>query len=162
MMWFARFVLLLEFPLIWGLFAMGACIGSFLNVCILRIPEGTFFKHARSVCPACGKKIPFYLNIPVFGFLLLRGRAACCHTKLSWQYPLIELVTAVIFVALYFRFPFLGWSSQSVTFDVNETIRYAHAATFISLMLLFDLMNTSSEAGFGHTINSSLKLLSAK
>ena len=83
--------------LFWFAIIIGACIGSFLNVCILRIPEKTFWSHQRSVCPACGAQIPFYLNIPVFGFFILRGKAKCCGAKLSWQYPIIEIVTALVF-----------------------------------------------------------------
>jgi leader peptidase (prepilin peptidase)/N-methyltransferase len=134
-------ILAVKFPVIWALLALGACIGSFLNVCILRIPEGTFFKHARSVCPSCGKKIPFFLNIPIFGFLMLRGRAACCGARLSWQYPLIELMTALIFAALYLRFPFLGWSQTSVVVDLPVLARYGHAAIFISLMLVMSVID---------------------
>ena len=74
----------------------GLVTGSFLNVCILRLPDGTFFKKARSHCPACDALIPWYLNIPILGFVVLRGRARCCGAKISWQYPLVEFVTALL------------------------------------------------------------------
>ena len=125
----------------WSLVAIGLCVGSFLNVCILRIPEKTFFKNARSVCPACGAVIPFYFNIPIVGFFALRGRAGCCGARLSWQYPIIELVTGVIFGAMYFKFPFAGWALSQMVFDPSDFIRYGHAVTFISLMLTMSVID---------------------
>lgn len=125
----------------WSLIVLGACVGSFMNVCILRIPEQTFFKHARSVCPACGEPIPFYLNIPIFGFFVLRGRAKCCSAKLSWQYPIVELAGALIFAGLYLKFPFMGWSLEGASFDLNEFIRWLHASVFLSLMLTMSVID---------------------
>jgi len=104
----------------WSIMAMGACVGSFMNVCILRIPEQSFFSHLRSVCPSCGKQIPAWLNIPIFGFFMLRGRAQCCSAKLSWQYPLIEIAGALIFAGMYLKFPFLGWSISGSEFEINQ------------------------------------------
>jgi len=125
----------------WSVAALGACIGSFMNVCILRIPEETFFKHVRSVCPACGAQIPFYLNIPFFGFFILRGRARCCGAKLSWQYPIIELAGVIIFAGMYLKFPFLGWSLSGAVFEVNDFLRWLHASSFISLMLIMSVID---------------------
>lgn len=125
----------------WAMLVLGACVGSFLNVCILRIPEQTFFKHMRSVCPSCGQTIPFYLNVPIFGFLLLRGRARCCGASLSWQYPIIELAGAIIFAALYVKFPFLGWTFGEPSFDVNDFLRWLHASIFMSLMLVMSVID---------------------
>ncbi|MEN9835504.1 MAG: hypothetical protein RL011_1697, partial [Pseudomonadota bacterium] len=58
----------------WAAVVLGAVIGSFLNVCILRVPEGTFLKHQRSICPACGTPIPGYLNVPILSWFMLGGR----------------------------------------------------------------------------------------
>jgi leader peptidase (prepilin peptidase) / N-methyltransferase len=126
----------------WTVVALGSCIGSFLNVCIIRIPEGTFFKNVRSVCPSCGVKIPFYLNIPVAGFFILRGKAKCCGARLSWQYPIVEMVMAVIFGLLYFKFPFAGWSLASGTFDLGDFLRWMHASVFISLMVAMSVIDS--------------------
>lgn len=127
--------------LFWFAIIIGACIGSFLNVCILRIPEKTFWSHQRSVCPACGAQIPFYLNIPVFGFFILRGKAKCCGAKLSWQYPIIEIVTALVFGGMYIKFPFAGWSLDQHVFELPDLIRWIHASTFISLMLAMSVID---------------------
>lgn len=127
--------------LFWFAIIIGACIGSFLNVCIFRIPEKIFWSHQRSVCPACGAQIPFYLNIPVFGFFILRGKAKCCGAKLSWQYPIIEIVTALVFGGMYIKFPFAGWSLDQHVFELPDLIRWIHASTFISLMLAMSVID---------------------
>ena len=120
----------------WSVVILGACVGSFLNVCIIRIPQKTFFKHIRSVCPSCGAVVPSYLNIPVFSFFILRGKAKCCGVKLSWQYPLVEIAAAFIFAFVYFKFPFAGWSLNGASYSAPDFIRYCHASIFISLILL--------------------------
>ena len=74
----------------------GALTGSFLNVCIYRIPAGRSIIYPGSSC-ACGRPIPFYHNIPIFSWLILRGRASCCEANFSIRYPAIELLTAVLF-----------------------------------------------------------------
>ncbi len=80
---------------------MGLAVGSFLNVCIYRIPEGKSIFFPGSRCPHCGKKIKFYDNIPVLSFILLRGKCRFCEARISIQYPLVELLTAFLFLASY-------------------------------------------------------------
>ena len=74
----------------------GAVTGSFLNVCICRIPVGRSIIFPGSSC-ACGRPIPFYHNIPIFTWIILRGRASCCEERFSIRYPAIELLTAILF-----------------------------------------------------------------
>jgi leader peptidase (prepilin peptidase)/N-methyltransferase len=78
----------------------GLLVGSFLNVVIARVPEGRSVVTPRSACPDCGKPIGAAENIPVVSWLLLRGRAACCGTRISVRYPLVELATGAAFAAL--------------------------------------------------------------
>jgi len=113
----------------------GALIGSFLNVVILRVPEKTFFKHSRSVCPKCGALVPIWLNIPVVSWLLLRGKSNCCRTSISIQYPLVELSTMIIFGLFYTRHPFLGWSFDSLLWNYDDFLRFMHGVTFTSVLL---------------------------
>ena len=82
----------------------GACVGSFLNVCIHRLPKGESIVTPGSHC-ACGQPIPFRYNIPLFGWLALRGRAKCCGASISVRYPLVELITALLFVAAWSFLP---------------------------------------------------------
>jgi leader peptidase (prepilin peptidase) / N-methyltransferase len=85
-------------------FLLGAVIGSFLNVCIYRIPAGESIVRPRSRCGACGSPIRWYQNIPILSFLALRGRCAACGAKISWRYPLVEALTGGLFVLLLWRF----------------------------------------------------------
>lgn len=88
-----------------AVFFFGACVGSFLNVCILRWPLGISIIHPASRCSACGVKIPASLNIPILGYFLLRGRTRCCGAHLDPRYPAVETITALLFVALWFLYP---------------------------------------------------------
>ena len=85
----------LAFPWFFPLSAavIGACVGSFLNVCIYRIPKGESVVTPPSHC-GCGKRIAWYDNVPVLSWLILRGRARCCGRPFSFRYPAIELLTA--------------------------------------------------------------------
>src|SRR5690349_9087495 len=83
---------------------LGACVGSFLNVCLIRWKSGGSVISPASSCPRCKKKIHWYDNIPVVSFILLRGRCRSCRKPISWQYPVVELVTALLFMACSLRF----------------------------------------------------------
>jgi len=83
---------------------LGLVIGSFLNVCITRIPEGTSIVSPRSRCPHCASRIKPYDNVPVLSWFLLRGKCRNCRAPISAMYPAVELGTALLFVACYFCF----------------------------------------------------------
>jgi leader peptidase (prepilin peptidase)/N-methyltransferase len=104
----------------------GACIGSFLNVVIYRVPAGKSVVRPGSAC-ACGAPIAWHDNIPVLSWLILRGRARCCGRPFSVRYPLVELLTAGLFLACWLRLPpasaVCGW------FFVGSLV----CATFIDL-----------------------------
>lgn len=85
-------------------FLFGICIGSFLNVCIYRIPEKKSIVSPGSFCPICGRAIPFYLNIPVISYLILLGRCRFCRTAISIRYPLVEFLTGLMAVFLLLKF----------------------------------------------------------
>lgn len=82
-------------------FCLGAIIGSFLNVCIYRIPLGQSVSVPRSHCFGCGRTIPWYLNIPVLSWFLLRGKCAYCKSEISVRYPAVEALTAVLFLLVF-------------------------------------------------------------
>ena len=79
-------------------FIFGLCIGSFLNVLIYRLPRSISAIKGRSFCPKCKKKILWHDNIPVLSFVLLRGKCRFCHSPISWQYPIVEVLTGVLFL----------------------------------------------------------------
>ena len=83
----------------WMCLALGLIVGSFLNVCIYRLPRGLSVVRPPSACPGCATRIRWYDNVPVFSFLLLRGRCRACGRSISLQYPLVELATGLLFLA---------------------------------------------------------------
>jgi leader peptidase (prepilin peptidase)/N-methyltransferase len=85
-------------------FFIGACIGSFLNVCIYRVPEKLSIIRPGSSCPQCQTPIPFYLNIPVFSYILLKGKCRYCNARISIRYLAVELITAAFGLLLFSRF----------------------------------------------------------
>ena len=87
-----------------AIFFFGLAFGSFLNVCIYRLPLGLSVVTPRSACPKCKHPIAFYDNLPVLSWLILRGRCRQCKAKISPRYLLIELLTGVIFLACYWYF----------------------------------------------------------
>jgi leader peptidase (prepilin peptidase)/N-methyltransferase len=97
--------------LLYAYAVLGLIIGSFLNVCIYRIPLGKSIVFPGSGCPHCGKSIRFYDNIPVLSYLLLRGKCRFCKEPISIQYPTVELLTAVAFYACA-----RTWSFEAPTF----------------------------------------------
>lgn len=88
------------------IFILGAVLGSFANVVILRVPEGQSVIAPRSRCPHCLKMIRFYDNIPILSWFFLRGRCRYCHQKISWRYPFVELLTGFSFYFLFEKFGF--------------------------------------------------------
>jgi leader peptidase (prepilin peptidase) / N-methyltransferase len=104
---------------------LGLSFGSFLNVCIYRLPLGQSVAKHRSACPKCKHAIAFYDNVPVLSWLILRGRCRHCHTKITPRYLLIEVLTATLFLACYWFF--------GLTF---ATLKYCTFA-FLLLGLIF-------------------------
>lgn len=106
------------------LFIFGAMIGSFLNVCIYRMPrEISVAKPARSFCPNCEKQIPWHHNIPLFSYLRLAGKCAFCKEKIPFRYFAVELVTALMFAFL--------WKISGSSF-----VLFGMRAVFMSMLLV--------------------------
>ena len=119
-------------------FLFGIVIGSFLNVCISRIPEGLSIVSPGSRCPRCLKPIKPYDNIPVFGWLLLRGRCRNCGLPISPMYPLVEFATGLIFIFAYYEY---GLSLLTLKWLIFSCLIIVLMVTDLRVRLLPDLVN---------------------
>lgn len=88
------------------IFLLGCCVGSFLNVCIYRLPQDLSIVSPRSFCPSCRAPIRAYDNIPLVSYLLLGGKCRNCGAGISWRYPLVEALTGGVALALFLKFGF--------------------------------------------------------
>ncbi len=98
------------------IFIFGMCIGSFLNVCIYRLPSSkSIINPTRSICPHCNSAIQFYDNIPVFSYVWLKGRCRQCNASISFRYPLVELMAGIVAINVFFMF---GLTMESVVYFI--------------------------------------------
>ena len=107
-------------------FALGACVGSFLNVCIARWPVGESVVAPRSRCPRCGAAIAGYDNIPIISWLVLRAKCRGCGLPISAIYPLVELAIAIVWVVSFAEY---GPTFMAVRIAIFTTILFGVAAT---------------------------------
>ena len=96
--------MLLSIIMLTFIFVIGLCVGSFMNVVILRTVSEESIVFPGSKCPKCQTPLKWYHNIPVFSYLFLRGKCGFCQEKISIQYPIVELLTGILFIALFLRF----------------------------------------------------------
>ncbi|MFA7659129.1 MAG: prepilin peptidase [Candidatus Gastranaerophilaceae bacterium] len=136
-------------------FLIGLCIGSFLNVVILRAFSNESIAFPASKCPLCQTPLKWYHNIPVLSYLFLRGKCAFCKEKISIQYPLVELITGFLFVAVFIKFGLdfnglfmLIFTSLFIVLavsDIKEKVVFDfHTYTLVIFGLIYNLFN------FGH------------
>jgi leader peptidase (prepilin peptidase) / N-methyltransferase len=119
-------------------FLFGLIIGSFLNVCIVRIPERKSIVTPPSACPRCDTPIRPYDNIPLVSWLLLRGRCRACKTQIPAMYPFVELLTAVIFWGCYRLF---GMTAEGVKWATFSSLMIVLVFTDLNLRILPDKVN---------------------
>lgn len=133
---------------------IGLCVGSFLNVVILRGLTGENIVYARSKCPKCNTKLKWYMNIPLLSYLFLRGKCAFCSAKISIQYPLVELITSILFTYSFIEFGlsaklFFVWIALSLFIvmavtDIKETVIIdIHAYILAVVGLIYSCFNFS-------------------
>jgi len=127
-----------------AIFALGLCFGSFLNVCIYRLPLGKSVVTPRSACPHCGDSIPLYHNLPVLSWLILRGKCRSCKQLISPRYLVIEVLTGLLFLGCYAHFGLtlamlkctvLGYLLLGLIFTDAETKLLPDAMTLPGLAL---------------------------
>jgi len=104
---------------------LGLIIGSFLNVCIYRLPRHESLAFPASHCTSCGRSLSWYENVPVLGWLALRGRCRTCHASISPIYPIVELITGALFVAAYWFFDLTPLLAVRLLFAAAMVVLFA-------------------------------------
>jgi len=107
-------------------FIFGLCIGSFLNVCIYRLPQSKSIVQPRSMCPNCGVPIRFYDNIPILSYIVLRGKCRHCSASIAFRYPAVELISGAFALGVYLKY--------GIRFDA--LIYYAFIATLLVITFI--------------------------
>lgn len=144
------FILILSF-----VFVIGLCVGSFLNVVILRAFSNESIALPPSKCPKCEKALKWYHNIPVLSYLFLRGKCGFCKEGISLQYPIVELITGLMFVAVVLKFEFsvntlfmLAFVSLFIVLsatDIKEQVVFDfHTYFLVILGLVYNFFNVSN------------------
>ena len=105
----------------------GALVGSFLNVCIFRLPKEESIVTPGSHCPHCQKPIKFYDNVPLVSYILLNGRCRYCKESISIQYPLVEGITALVSLILFMRF--------------GPTLSYLFYFSFVAALIVISVID---------------------
>jgi leader peptidase (prepilin peptidase)/N-methyltransferase len=134
-------------------FLFGLVIGSFLNVCIARIPEGISIVSPGSKCPRCATPIKPYDNIPIFGWLLLQGKCRKCHLPISPMYPIVEFLTGACFVLTYYTY---GITLPTFKYLVLGCLLIILIVTDIRVRILPDAVNAF---GFGAGLAFATRIL---
>jgi len=127
MLWLAQLPAEIEtYGLLAFFFVLGACLGSFANVVIYRMPRGESVVLPSSYCRACGTPIRWYHNVPIFAWLILRGQCAACGARFSFRYAFVELLMAALFAATF-------WVT-GLNFDLAERLLFIFAAVTASVI----------------------------
>lgn len=122
-------------------FVVGLVFGSFFNVCIYRIQEGGSLSYPPSHCTKCNNRLKWYDLIPVVSYVVLKGKCRYCHDKISLRYPIIELITGLLFYATYYKY---GLSLYTLKFVI-----------FISMMLIIGMIDFDTTDVYFSTIIAS-------
>jgi len=136
-MWLPTYAIQLHLPYLIFIIALGGVVGSFLNVVILRLPAGENIISPPSHCPKCGHQLRWFENLPVIGYLIVRGRCTNCHLHISLQYPAVELFCALLFGAVFVLYYMIAPNGP---YFVNELAppwlpKYGFAETWPILIL---------------------------
>ena len=119
-------------------FLLGSAIGSFLNVCIYRIPREKSIVNPPSACPGCEKPIRPYDNIPILSYILLKGKCRNCGTKISIRYPLVELLTGIFFLLLYQKF---GLTFELIVFMIFSALLIVISFIDLDFQIIPDILS---------------------
>ena len=133
------------------LFIFGSCLGSFVNVVIYRLPLNQSIVYPNSRCPKCEVKIKWFDNLPIISWLFLRGKCRACKTRISYSYPIVELLTGILVALLISKFlgvdPIIailgsapggtiGMSLVGAEYGLGAAVAALHAVRLITVLLL--------------------------
>ncbi|MDP3244918.1 MAG: prepilin peptidase [bacterium] len=120
------------------IFILGLIVGSFLNAYIWRLKTGKSVWRGRSCCPKCGKTLVWYELIPLLSFIIQNGRCRGCKQKIDWQYPLVELVTGILFILSYWK---LGnWELiGNWKLEIGNFTMYCYFIAVLIILFVYDL-----------------------
>jgi len=144
---------------------LGLIAGSFLNCVIYRLEQNKSFLKGRSFCPKCKHVLAWQDLVPVFSFCVLRGECRYCRNKISWQYPLVELFTALIFLAVfYYQLPVWAYIASLFlvvifVYDLKHYLildKVIYSAIVLALLVNLKLLASGQFAAFGYFIFSAL------
>lgn len=124
----------------WVFYALviGLCVGSFLNVVVLRGFSGESIVLPPSHCTKCNHKLAWYDNIPLFSYLILKGKCRYCSEKISMQYPLVELATGIVFAGLYYKYSFATINLNILFLIIAASLGIVMTVTDIKEKVIFD------------------------
>lgn len=128
------------------IFLIGLCIGSFLNVVISRAFSNESIIFPNSKCPLCQNPLKWYHNIPILSYLLLKGKCAFCDEKISLQYPIVELITGLLFVAVFVKFG-IGLN-EFLVFNVFGGLNTLFILIFVSLFVVLAVTDIKEKVIF--------------
>src|SRR4030042_2465586 len=117
-------------------FLFGLIVGSFLNVCIYRIPREFSITMPSSRCPSCNTPIKPWDNIPIVSYLLLGGKCRSCKTRISFRYPFVEFLNGVLYVAVVWKFG-TGWHTL-IYFALSSSLNFFYFLYFFFFYIIFN------------------------
>ncbi|MCX6703125.1 MAG: prepilin peptidase [Candidatus Zambryskibacteria bacterium] len=134
---------------------LGLLVGSFLNVVIYRYNTGLSFAKGRSQCFVCGKKLVWYELIPVVSFVIQKGRCRSCQTKISLQYPVVEALTSLLFVAVAWRqvclYPVFSVFENGLSYSCILAVYYAVVVSLLLAIAVYDMRHKIIPDGLVYT-----------
>ncbi|MEK9182224.1 MAG: prepilin peptidase [Patescibacteria group bacterium] len=135
----------MDFLILFIVFTLGAIIGSFLNVVILRYNTGESIASGKSACFSCARSLSWHEMFPVLSFFALRGRCGGCKSKISWQYPMVEFFTGLLFLGVCLKFNLLGS-------EVFKHLSFAFFASHFYYFAVFSILIVITVYDFKHKI----------